>query len=90
MMRHTRRGLFGLLVGACAAPYIPASAAKPKAPLGPMPGGRTILQELEYAEMATYTRYSGYQVLSISPSDIFAAAEYDWKPAAVAMSISNG
>lgn len=55
----------------------------------PAPGGRTIVQELEYAENATYTRYSGYDVLNISPSDVFTAAEFDWKQAAVAVSISG-
>ena len=52
-------------------------------------GGRTIVQELEYAENGTYKRYSGYETLDISPSDVFTAAEYDWKQAAVAVSISG-
>ena len=30
----------------------------------PASGGTTILQELEYAENATYQRYSGYEVLN--------------------------
>lgn len=55
----------------------------------PANGGRTILQELEYAQNATYTRYAGYQVLNISPSDVFTAAEFDWKQAAVAVTISG-
>ena len=53
------------------------------------PGGASILQELEYAENSTYTRYSGYELLNISPSDVFTAAEFDWKQAAVAVSISG-
>jgi len=52
-------------------------------------GGRTIVQELEYAENGTYKRYSGYETLDISPSDVFTAAEFDWKQAAVAVSISG-
>ena len=52
-------------------------------------GGRTIVQELEYAENGTFTRYSGYQVLNISPSDVFTAAEFDWKQAAVAVTASG-
>jgi hypothetical protein len=52
-------------------------------------GGRTIVQELEYAENGTYKRYSGYELLNIMPSDVFTAAEYDWKQAAVAVSISG-
>lgn len=55
----------------------------------PASGGRTILQELEYAQNATYTRYAGYQVLNISPSDVFTSAEFDWKQAAVAVTISG-
>lgn len=52
-------------------------------------GGDKILQELEYAENATYKRYSGYEVLDISPSDVFTAAEFEWKQVAVAVSISG-
>jgi len=52
-------------------------------------GGRTIVQELEYAENSTYTRYSGYETLNISPSDVMSAAEFDWKQVAVAVSISG-
>lgn len=62
---------------------------KRKGTVKPVSGGRTILQELEYAENATYTRYSGYQVLNISPSDVFTSAEFDWKQAAVAVTISG-
>jgi hypothetical protein len=52
-------------------------------------GGRTIVQELEYAENSTYKRYAGYELLNIQPSDIFTAAEFDWKQAAVAVSASG-
>lgn len=55
----------------------------------PVTGGRTIVQELEYAENSTFKWYSGYEVLNISPSDVMTAAEYDWKQAAVAVSISG-
>ena len=55
----------------------------------PVSGGRTIVQELDYAENATYKRYSGYETLDISPSDVFSAAEFNWKQAAVAVSISG-
>ena len=33
--------------------------------------------------------YSGYESLNISPSDVFSAAEYDWKQAAVNVSWSG-
>jgi hypothetical protein len=55
----------------------------------PVSGGRTIVQELNYAENVTYQRYSGYEVLNISPSDVFTAAEFDWKQAAVNVTISG-
>lgn len=53
------------------------------------PGGQTIVQELDYAENATYQRYAGYQVLNIAPSDVFTAAEFNWKQTAVAVTISG-
>lgn len=55
----------------------------------PVSGGRTIVQELEYADNQTYKRYSGYETLNIAPSDVFTAAEFDYKQAAVAVSISG-
>lgn len=62
---------------------------KKRGTLKPVSGGRTIVQELEYAENVTYQRYSGYEVLNISPSDVFTAAEFDWKQASVAVTISG-
>jgi len=55
----------------------------------PVSGGRTIVQELEYAENGTFKRYSGYETLNISPSDVFTAAEFNYAQAAVAVSISG-
>ncbi len=52
-------------------------------------GGRTIVQELEYAENGTYQRYSGYESLNIQPSDVFSGAEFQIAQAAVAVSISG-
>jgi hypothetical protein len=52
-------------------------------------GGRTIVQELEYAENGTYKRYSGYEALNIAPSDVFTGAEYNYAQSAVAVSISG-
>lgn len=52
-------------------------------------GGRTLAQELEYAENSTYKRYSGYETLDISPSDVFTSAEFNWKQSAVSVSISG-
>lgn len=52
-------------------------------------GGRSIVQEIEYGMNATYKRYSGYEPLNIAPSDVFTAAEYPIRQAAVAVSISG-
>lgn len=52
-------------------------------------GGRTIVEEIAYAENQTYKRYSGYEQLNIAPSDVFTAAEYQLKQAAVAVMISG-
>lgn len=55
----------------------------------PVSGGRTIVRELTYAENSTFQRYSGYEVLNTSPSDVISAAEFDWKQASVAVTISG-
>ncbi len=52
-------------------------------------GGRTIVQELNYANNRTYTRYSGYELLNIAPSDTMTAAEFPIRQMAVAISISG-
>lgn len=62
---------------------------KKKGKVKTVSGGRTIVQELEYAENGTFKRYSGYEALNISPSDVFTGAEYNWAQAAVAVSISG-
>lgn len=60
-----------------------------KGKVKPVSGGRAIDQELEYAENSTFQRFSGYETLNITPSDVFSAAEYDWKQASVAITISG-
>jgi hypothetical protein len=62
---------------------------KKRGTIKPVSGGRTILQELEYAENATFQYYSGYEVLNIAPSDVFTSAEFDWKQGSVAVTISG-
>lgn len=52
-------------------------------------GGRTIVQELDYNNNQTFTWYSGYQTLPISPSQTFTAAEFPIRQAALAISISG-
>ena len=55
----------------------------------PASGGNVILEELEYAENSTFQFYTGYEVLDISPSDVFTAAEFDWKQASVNVTASG-
>lgn len=57
--------------------------------IAPVSGGRTIVEELEYAENSTFMYYSGDETLNISASDVFTAAEFDWKQAAVAVKING-
>jgi len=55
----------------------------------PASGGRTIVQELEYAENSNAMWYSGYETLNTSAKQNFTAAEFDWKQFAVAVTISG-
>lgn len=55
----------------------------------PFSGGRNIWQELEYAQNSTVQWYSGYETINVSPSQIFTAAEFPIRQAAVAVSISG-
>ena len=52
-------------------------------------GGRTIVQELNYANNQTFQWYGGYQTLNIAPSQVFSSAEFPIRQAAVAVSISG-
>lgn len=62
---------------------------KKRGKVKPVSGGRTIVQELEYADNQTVKNYSGYETLDISPSDVFTAAEFDFKQKAAAVTISG-
>lgn len=55
----------------------------------PAAGGRTLVQELSYQENGTFMWYSGYDPLDIAATDVMSAAEFDWKQAAVAVTISG-
>jgi len=52
-------------------------------------GGRTIIQELNYANNQTFQWYGGYQTLNVAPSQTFSSAEFPIRQAAVAISISG-
>lgn len=42
-------------------------------------GGLSIVVPLEYAANGTYQRFSGYDILNIAASDVFTAAEFQWR-----------
>ena len=46
-------------------------------------GGNSIVCALDYAENGTYQRFSGYDPLNISASDVLTSAEYNWRQIAV-------
>ena len=52
-------------------------------------GGYEIVFPLEYAENATYQRYSGYDTLNTNASDVFTAAKYDWAQVAIHVTASG-
>ena len=62
---------------------------KQRGKVKPASGGRTIVQELEYAENGNGMWYSGYETLNTSAQTVFTAAEFDWKQYAVAVTISG-
>lgn len=52
-------------------------------------GGNTLVCALDYAENGTYTRFSGYDTLDISASDVLTSAEYNWKQCNVNVTASG-
>jgi hypothetical protein len=52
-------------------------------------GGYEIVRPLDYAENGTFQRYSGYDALNISASDVLSAAKYDWVQSAIHVTASG-
>src|SRR3982074_3690214 len=46
-------------------------------------GGLSIVAPLDYAANSTYQRYSGFDVLNVSQSDVISAAEFSWRQVAI-------
>jgi hypothetical protein len=65
------------------------SRLQDKENVAPVSGGRSIVEELEYAENSTFMYYSGDETLNVGASDVFTSAEFDWKQAAVAVKING-
>ena len=47
------------------------------------------MRPLDYAENGTYQRYSGYDTLNVSASDVLSAAKYDWVQSAIHVTASG-
>lgn len=52
-------------------------------------GGLSIVEPLDYAENSTYQRYSGYDPLNTTASDVLSAAEFPWRQQAVNVTASG-
>jgi hypothetical protein len=52
-------------------------------------GGRTIVEEMAYAENSTFLRYSGAQLFSTSFNPTMTSAEFDWKQFGCAVTING-
>lgn len=59
------------------------SYLKDKGKIKVLSGGYEIVRPLDYAENATFQRYSGFDTLDISQSDVLSAAKFDWVQSAV-------
>lgn len=62
---------------------------KTKGKIKKLDGGYEIVRSLDYAENATFQRYSGYDTLNISASDVLSAAKYSWVQSAVNVTASG-
>lgn len=56
---------------------------KKKGNIRKLDGGYEIVRPLDYAENATYQRFSGFDTLNVSASEVLSAAKYDWCQAAI-------
>jgi len=65
------------------------STLKSKGKIRMLDGGREIVKPIYYDETGTFQYYNGYDTLDISPSDVITSATYNWKNAAVNVSISG-
>ncbi|WFG54188.1 putative major capsid protein [Myxococcus phage Mx9] len=52
-------------------------------------GGRTIMEEISFAENGNFGWYSGFDTLPTAPQDVLTSAEFAWKQAAVPVVISG-
>lgn len=52
-------------------------------------GGNSIVCPIDYQENGTYQRFSGYDVLDVSASDVLTSVEYNWKQIAIHVTASG-
>ena len=52
-------------------------------------GGLSLVEPLDYNSNGTYQRFSGYDILNMSASDVISAAEYNWRNIAISVSASG-
>jgi hypothetical protein len=52
-------------------------------------GGYEIVEPLDYAENASFQRYSGFDPLNVSASEVLSAAKFDWKQSAIHVTASG-
>ena len=65
------------------------SRLRSKGQIKKLSGGYEIVRPLDYSENSTYQRYSGYDLLNVSASDVLTAAKYAWTQAAVHVTASG-
>jgi hypothetical protein len=62
---------------------------KRKGKIKTVSGGYEIAEPIEYAENATYQRYSGYEALNTSASDVLTSVKFDWQQVALHVTASG-
>lgn len=65
------------------------SRMKDKGNIKTVSGGYEIAEQIEYAENGTYQRYSGYEQLDTSASDVLTTVKYEWQQVALHV-VSSG
>jgi len=62
---------------------------KKKGNIKTVDGGYEIAEQIEYAENGTYQRYSGYEGLDTSASDVLTSVKFDWQQVALHVTSSG-
>ena len=65
------------------------SRLKSRGKIKALSGGYEIVRPLDYAENSTFQRYSGYDTLNVSASDVLSAAKYSWVQSAIHVTASG-